>query len=219
MVHMLKSKEELSSILFEIEKLFPNAGCELNYNNVFELLIAVMLSAQTTDKSVNIVTPELFKRYPTAFDLSSADVSEVKEIIKRIGLSSTKSKNIVEASKILVLKYNGDVPCDLNELMTLPGVGRKTANVVMSEGFKIPRIAVDTHVERVSKRLGIVDDSSTVLDVELKLMELIDEDKWHKSHHLLLFYGRYFCLAKKPNCENCFYKNYCTYYNNKNLQD
>ena len=173
MVRMLKSKEELTSILFEIEKMFPNAGCELNYNNVFELLIAVMLSAQTTDKYVNIVTPELFKKYPNAKALGNASVEDVKEIIKRIGLYSTKSKNIIETSKILALKYNGEVPCDLNELMTLPGVGRKTANVVMSEGFKIPRIAVDTHVERVSKRLGLVDNNSSVLDVELKLMELI----------------------------------------------
>ena len=219
MVRMLKSKEELTSILFEIEKMFPNAGCELNYNNVFELLIAVMLSAQTTDKSVNIVTPELFKKYPNAKTLGSACVEDVKEIIKRIGLYSTKSKNIIETSKILAEKYNGEVPCDLYELMTLPGVGRKTANVVMSEGFKIPRIAVDTHVERVSKRLGLVDNDSSVLDVELKLMELIDETKWHKSHHLLLFFGRYFCLAKKPNCEHCFYKNSCIYYNDKNLQD
>lgn len=216
---MLKSKEELISILLEIEKLFPNAGCELNYNNVFELLIAVMLSAQTTDKSVNVVTPELFKKYPNAKALGSANIDDVKEIIKRIGLSSTKSKNIVNASKILAEKYNGEVPCDLNGLMTLPGVGRKTANVVMSEGFKIPRIAVDTHVERVSKRLGLVDYNSSVLDVELMLMELIDEDKWHKSHHLLLFFGRYFCFAKKPNCENCFYKNKCSYLNDKNLQD
>lgn len=219
MVRMLKSKEELTSILFEIEKMFPNAGCELNYNNVFELLIAVMLSAQTTDKSVNIVTPELFKKYPNAKTLGSASVEDVKEIIKRIGLYSTKSKNIIETSKILAEKYNGEVPCDLYKLMTLPGVGRKTANVVMSEGFKIPRIAVDTHVERVSKRLGLVDNNSSVLDVELKLMELIDENKWHKSHHLLLFFGRYFCLAKKPNCEHCFYKNSCIYYNDKNLQD
>lgn len=219
MVRMLRSKEELNSILNEIEKLFPNAGCELNYNNVFELLIAVMLSAQTTDKSVNIVTPNLFKKYPTAYELGNANVDDVKEIIKRIGLSSTKSKNIIATSKILALKYDGNVPKDLIKLTELPGVGRKTANVVMSEGFKVPRIAVDTHVERVSKRLRIVDLNSSVLDVELKLMELIDEDKWHKSHHLLLFFGRYFCLAKKPNCENCFYKNKCNYYNDKNLQD
>jgi endonuclease-3 len=219
MVRMLKSKENLKEILVEIEKLFPNAGCELIYYNVFELLIAVMLSAQTTDKSVNVVTPVLFNKYPSAFELSCADVEEVKSIIKRIGLSSTKSKNVVAASKVLVEKYNGNVPSDLNKLMELPGVGRKTANVVLSEGFKIPRIAVDTHVERVSKRLGICENDATVLDVEVKLMELIDEESWHRSHHLLLFFGRYFCLAKKPNCNNCFYIKYCAYNNDKNLQD
>ena len=216
---MLKNKEELKDILVEIEKMFPTAGCELVYHNVFELLIAVMLSAQTTDKSVNIVTPALFKKYPTAIALANADILEVKEIIKRIGLYSNKSKNIIAASKVLVEKYNGEVPCDLIKLMELPGVGRKTANVVLSEGFKIPRIAVDTHVERVSKRLGISNYDDSVLDVEMRLMELIDENKWHQSHHLLLFFGRYFCLAKKPNCENCFYKKSCTFYNDKNLQD
>ena len=216
---MLKNKEELKDILVEIEKMFPNAGCELVYHNVFELLIAVMLSAQTTDKSVNIVTPALFKKYPNAKQLANADILEVKEIIKRIGLYSNKSKNIIAASKVLVEKYNGEVPCDLIKLMELPGVGRKTANVVLSEGFKIPRIAVDTHVERVCKRLGISNYDDSVLDVEMRLMELIDENKWHQSHHLLLFFGRYFCLAKKPNCENCFYKKSCTFYNDKNLQD
>lgn len=216
---MLKNKEELKDILVEIEKMFPNAGCELVYHNVFELLIAVMLSAQTTDKSVNIVTPALFKKYPNAKQLASADILEVKEIIKRIGLYSNKSKNIIAASKVLVEKYNGEVPCDLIKLMELPGVGRKTANVVLSEGFKIPRIAVDTHVERVCKRLGISNYDDSVLDVEMRLMELIDENKWHRSHHLLLFFGRYFCLAKKPNCENCFYKKSCTFYNDKNLQN
>lgn len=216
---MLKSKEELKVVLDEIEKIFPNAGCELVYHNVFELLIAVMLSAQTTDKSVNLVTPTLFSKYPTAYELSNASYDDVKEVIKRIGLSSNKSKNIIETSKILVEKYNGVVPSDINLLMQLPGVGRKTANVVMSEGFKVPRIAVDTHVERVSKRLGIVSSAVSVLDVELKLMELIDEANWHKSHHLLLFFGRYFCFSKKPNCEKCFYKKSCIYYNDKNLQD
>lgn len=216
---MLRNKEELKDILVEIEKMFPNAGCELVYHNVFELLIAVMLSAQTTDKSVNIVTPVLFEKYPTAISLANADILEVKEIIKRIGLYSNKSKNIIAASKVLVEKYNGIVPSDLIKLMELPGVGRKTANVVLSEGFKIPRIAVDTHVERVCKRLGISNYDDSVLEVEMRLMELIDESKWHRSHHLLLFFGRYFCLAKKPNCENCFYKKCCTFYNDKNLQD
>ncbi len=216
---MLKNRQELEEILLEIEKLFPNASCELVYHNLYELLIAVMLSAQTTDKSVNLVTPNLFMKYPTALSLSNAEYDDVKSIIARLGLSSNKAKNIIATSKMLVEKYNCEVPSNLEELITLPGVGRKTANVVLSEGYKIPRIAVDTHVERVSKRLGIVSDSASVLDVELTLMKLIDEPLWHKSHHLLLFFGRYFCLAKKPNCENCFYKNKCSYNIDKNLQD
>lgn len=216
---MLKNRQELEEILLEIEKLFPNASCELVYHNLYELLIAVMLSAQTTDKSVNLVTPNLFMKYPTALSLSNAEYDDVKSIIARLGLSSNKAKNIIATSKMLVEKYNGKVPSTLEELITLPGVGRKTANVVLSEGYKIPRIAVDTHVERVSKRLGIVSDSASVLDVEQTLMKLIDEPLWHKSHHLLLFFGRYFCLAKKPNCENCFYKNKCSYNLDKNLQE
>lgn len=216
---MLKNRQELEEILLEIEKLFPNASCELVYHNLYELLIAVMLSAQTTDKSVNLVTPNLFMKYPTALSLSNAEYDDVKSIIARLGLSSNKAKNIIATSKMLVEMYNGVVPSTLEELITLPGVGRKTANVVLSEGYKIPRIAVDTHVERVSKRLGIVSDSASVLDVEQTLMKLIDEPLWHKSHHLLLFFGRYFCLAKKPNCENCFYKNKCSYNVDKNLQD
>ena len=216
---MSRNKEELNEILSQLELMFPNAGCELNYNNVFELLIAVMLSAQTTDKSVNVVTPTLFSKYPTAIDLAKADVLDVKGIIQRLGLSSTKSKNIVAASIMLVQKFDGVVPCDLNSLISLPGVGRKTANVVMSEGFKIPRIAVDTHVERVSKRLGICKTNDLVLDVELKLMDLIDQERWHRAHHLLLFFGRYFCLAKKPNCLECPFKKYCIYNNDNNLQD
>ena len=216
---MLKNRQELEEILLEIEKLFPNASCELVYHNLYELLIAVMLSAQTTDKSVNLVTPNLFMKYPTALSLSNAEYDDVKSIIARLGLSSNKAKNIIATSKMLVEKYNCEVPSTLEELITLPGVGRKTANVVLSEGYKIPRIAVDTHVERVSKRLGIVSDSASVLDVEQTLMKLIDEPLWHKSHHLLLFFGRYFCLAKKPNCENWLDKNKCSYNVDKNLQD
>ena len=216
---MLKSKEELQVILSEIEKMFPNASCELVYHNLFELLIAVMLSAQTTDKAVNIVTPVLFETYPTAYDLANASYDDVKQIIARLGLSTTKAKNIINAAQILVKKYNSVVPSVLEDLVTLPGVGRKTANVVLSEGYKIPRIAVDTHVERVSKRLGIAPQDASVLDVETILMNLIDEPLWHKSHHLLLFFGRYFCFAKKPNCENCFYKKECKYLNVNNLQD
>lgn len=212
-------KNEINDILKDIYKMFPNAGCELNYNNTFELLVAVVLSAQTTDKNVNLVTPNLFKKYPTAFELQNAAVEDVKNIIQRIGLSNVKSKNIIALSKELVDKFNGAVPNDFDELIKLKGVGRKTANVVLSEGFGINRIAVDTHVERVSKRLGIVGNKADVLDVEMALMEIIDKDDWHQAHHLLLFFGRYFCLAKKPMCENCFYKTKCKYLNDKNLQD
>ena len=204
-------KDNISYILDEIEKLFPNASCELDYNNVFELIIAVSLSAQTTDKRVNMVTPTLFKHYPTSEKLANAKVEDVEVIIKSIGLYKNKSRNIIKLAQIITEKYQGVVPCDFSQLQTLPGVGRKTANVVLTEGFKIPRIPVDTHVERVSKRIGIVDDNASVLDVELKLMELIEEDQWHKAHHLLLFMGRYKCLAKKPICTDCFYRNECKY--------
>ncbi len=204
-------KNNINYILENLEQLFPNAGCELNYNNVFELIIAVSLSAQTTDKSVNKITPELFKKYPTPFLLADAKIEEVEEIIKSIGLYKNKSKNIINLAKILVEKFNGIVPNNQTDLESLPGVGRKTANVVLTEGFKIPRIPVDTHVDRVSKRLGIIDENATVLDVENKLMSLIEESKWHKAHHLLLFMGRYKCLAKNPKCSDCFYKENCKY--------
>lgn len=208
---MLKNKVE--EILNELEQMFPNAGCELNYRNIYELVVAVSLSAQTTDKSVNLVTPKLFEKYPTIFDLAKATPEEVKEYIKTLGLSSNKSKNAVKMAQIVVEKYNGIIPKTQEELESLPGIGRKTANVVLTEGFKIPRIPVDTHVERVSKRLGLVGDNETVLEVEKRLMELIDESRWHQGHHLLLFMGRYHCLARNPKCEKCFYKKECKYYN------
>ena len=204
-------KSNIDYILENLEVLFPDAGCELNYNNVFELIIAVSLSAQTTDKSVNKITPELFKKYPTPHLLANAKLEDVEEIIKSIGLYKNKSKNIINLSKILVEKFNGIVPNNQNDLESLPGVGRKTANVVLTEGFKIPRIPVDTHVDRVSKRFGLIDDKATVLDVENKLMSLIEKSKWHKAHHLLLFMGRYKCLAKNPKCSDCFYKENCKY--------
>ncbi len=212
-------KNDLTEILVEIKRMFPNAGCELIYHNHFELIIAVVLSAQTTDKSVNIVTPKLFEKYPDAIALSKANPQDVIAIIARIGLANNKSKNIIALANALVEKFDGNVPNNFDDLVMLPGVGRKTANVVLSEGFKINRIAVDTHVERVSKRLGIVNQNASVLDVENTLMNLIDEQRWHEAHHLLLFFGRYFCLAKKPNCDKCFYQKHCCYLNDKNLQD
>lgn len=202
---------KIDEILVEIEKLFPNAGCELIYHNIFELVVAVSLSSQTTDKAVNKITPILFEKYKDVYALSVADIYDVELILKPLGMSKQKSKNIVTLSKIIVEKYNGVIPASQEVLESLPGVGRKTANVVMTEGFKIPRLPVDTHVERVSKRMGLVDENDNVLKTELKLMEMLPSDKWHKAHHLLLFMGRYKCLAKNPKCSDCFYKDKCKY--------
>ena len=212
---MLKNNEILD-ILKVLETMFPDAKCELIYHNVFELSVATILSAQTTDKSVNKVTPLLFKRYPTPYLLANANQSDVIEIIKTIGLFKNKSQNIIAFSKKIVEEFDGIVPKDFELLQTLPGVGRKTANVILTEGYKIPRIPGDTHVERVSKRLQLVRYDERVLKVELKLMELIPEVDWHKAHHLLLFFGRYFCFAKKPNCNVCPFKNRCLNFNDKN---
>lgn len=208
-------KDEVTNILDEIENIFPNASCELIYHNIYELIVAVSLSAQTTDKAVNVVTPRLFEAYPTVYDLAVANPTEVKEYIKTIGLSTNKSKNIVAMAKMVVEEYQGEIPHTQEDLEKLPGVGRKTANVVLTEGYHIPRIPVDTHVERVSKRLGIADETDSVVGVEEKLMQLIDEERWHKAHHLLLFMGRYQCLARNPKCEQCFYQSKCLYLDHK----
>lgn len=210
---MLKENKRTKEILDEIYKMFPNACCELNYHNIFELSVATILSAQTTDKSVNKVTPVLFEKYPSPFELMNASVNDVEDIIRTIGLYKTKSKNIIAFSKNLVEKHNGVVPSNFDELVLLPGVGRKTANVILVEGYRIPRIPVDTHVERVSKRLGLVKGEDSVLKVEEKLMEQIEESKYHLGHHLLLFFGRYHCFSKNPKCLNCPLEKKCVYKN------
>ena len=203
------SKIEYSYLLENLEELFPNAGCELIYHNIYELCIAVMISAQTTDKKVNTVTPTLFEKYPDVYSLSKANVFDVEQIIKSIGLAKTKAKNMVSFANMIIEKHNGIIPNDFDSLILLPGIGRKTANVVLSEGFKIMRIAVDTHVDRTSKRLGLSDQSSSVLQVEYDLMEYFPKDLWHKAHHLLLFFGRYLCKSQNPECVRCPFKEYC----------
>ncbi len=201
--------ENLSNYIYEeLGKMFPDAMCELDYNNPFELIVAVTLSAQTTDKRVNIVTKDLFKKYPSALELMNAEYDDVKEIIKSIGLTSTKTKNIINLSKELVTRYNGMVPKTMEELVTLPGVGRKTASVVLAVAYNIPAIAVDTHVSRVSNRLGL-SKSNDVLKIENDLKNIYDEDQWVLVHHRLLFFGRYFCKAKNPLCEECKFKEFC----------
>lgn len=201
-------KEVIKEILDQLEQTYPDAECALNHDNVFQLIVAVALSAQTTDKSVNQVTPALFSAYPDAFALGAADPSEVATYIQRIGMYKTKSKNIVGLAKVLAEKYDGQVPEDYDKLVELPGVGRKTANVVLSVGFGHQRIAVDTHVFRVANRIGFVKEKD-VLKTELALMKAIPEERWSKTHHSLIFHGRNCCAARKPDCENCCIKSLC----------
>lgn len=201
-------REIIDEILNRLETTYPDAECALHHQNVFQLIVAVALSAQTTDKSVNLVTPALFEAYPDAYALASADPEEVSEYIKRIGMYKTKAKNIVGMAKMLVDNYDGQVPEDYDALIGLPGVGRKTANVVLSVGFGHQRIAVDTHVFRVANRIGLVDEKD-VLKTELALMECIPEERWSRTHHSLIFHGRNCCAARKPDCENCSIGDLC----------
>lgn len=201
-------KETVIKILDILEETYPEAECALDHENVFQLIVAVALSAQTTDVSVNKVTPQLFAAYPTPQTLAQADVEEVAEYIRKIGMYKTKSKNIVNMAKMLVEKFNGQVPEDYDALVSLPGVGRKTANVVLSVGFGHQRIAVDTHVFRVANKIGFVHEKD-VLKTELALMEAIPKDRWTKTHHSLIFHGRNCCVARKPKCGQCPIKTYC----------
>ncbi|MDF2699270.1 MAG: endonuclease [Haloplasmataceae bacterium] len=206
-------------ILNTFENMFPDAFCELNHRNHFELLVAVILSAQTTDVSVNKITKTLFEMYKTPSDFVQADIFDIEHAIKSIGLFKNKAKNIQKLCKILVMEFNSNVPNTMEELIKLPGVGRKTANVVLSVAFNIPAFAVDTHVERVSKRLNIALEFDNVTIVEQKLMQFFPKDKWNKLHHQMIFFGRYHCLARKPHCDICSLKNKCNYYNNRGVND
>ena len=208
-------KDKIKEVLDILEKTYPEAECALHHKNVFQLIVAVALSAQTTDKSVYVVTPSLFERYPDAEALAAADVEEVSEYIKRIGMYKTKAKNIVGMAQKLVSDYDGQVPEDYDALVSLPGVGRKTANVVLSVGFGHQRIAVDTHVFRVANRIGLVHEKD-VLKTELSLMERIPEERWSRTHHSLIYHGRQCCDARKPKCDDCPINMLCEYINGEN---
>ncbi|HJB78165.1 MAG TPA: endonuclease III [Candidatus Nosocomiicoccus stercorigallinarum] len=197
------SKKKTMEALDIIHDMFPEAEAELNYSNEFELTIAVLLSAQATDISVNKVTDHLFKKYKTPEDYLNVPLEELENDIRTIGLYRTKAKNIQKLCRDLIDKFDGKVPTNYDELITLAGVGRKTANVVLSVAFDTPRIAVDTHVERVSKRLGIARWKDNVTEVEETLMRKIPMDRWSKAHHQLIFFGRYHCLARNPKCFDC----------------
>lgn len=204
-------KSEISEVLKILEEVYPDAKAELNFSNPFELLIATILSAQCTDVRVNKVTKELFKEYKTPEDYLNLSQEELGEKIKSCGFYNNKSKNILGTCEALVSNYDGQVPNTREELIKLPGVGRKTANVVLSNAFSVDAIAVDTHVFRVSNRIGL-SSSDNVLDTEKDLMRNIEKSMWSKAHHLLIFHGRRICKARKPKCEICPIIKYCIYY-------
>ncbi|MFB4160758.1 endonuclease III [Geomicrobium sp. JSM 1781026] len=197
------SNKQTTWAMEQIEQMYPEAECELTHTNALELLVAVILSAQCTDALVNKVTPGLFSKYKRPDDYIRVPQEELEQDIRRIGLFRNKAKNIQKMSQSLLDHYGGEVPADRDELMKLAGVGRKTANVVASVAFDLPAIAVDTHVERVSKRLGICRWKDSVLEVEKTLMRKLPEEKWSDSHHQLIFFGRYHCKARNPQCETC----------------
>lgn len=197
------NKAQIRFCLDKMGEMFPRAYCELIHSNPFELVIAVSLSAQCTDALVNKVTIKLFEKYKTPDDYISVPLEELQEDIRSIGLFRNKAKNIQNLCRMLIDEYDREVPREREELMKLPGVGRKTANVVMSVAFGEPAIAVDTHVERVSKRLGICRWKDSVLEVEKTLMKKIPKDEWSITHHRLIFFGRYHCKAQNPKCVDC----------------
>lgn len=199
---MVSNKKALQMIDV-ISDMFPNAECELKHDNPFQLTIAVLLSAQTTDNSVNKVTAKLFQKYHTAEDFLQVPQEELENDIRTIGLYRNKAKNIQKLCRSLLDKFNGEIPRTHKELESLAGVGRKTANVVMSVAFDEPSLAVDTHVERVSKRLGICRWKDNVRQVEEKLCKVVPRERWNRTHHQLIFFGRYHCLARIPKCDVC----------------
>lgn len=203
------SKKKALEMIDVIADMFPDAECELRHDNVFELTIAVLLSAQCTDILVNKVTKSLFAKYKTPEDYLNVSDEELQSDIKSIGLYRNKAKNIKKLCQSLLDKFDGEIPQTHQELESLAGVGRKTANVVMSVAFNEPSLAVDTHVERVSKRLGINRWKDNVRQVEDRLCSVIPKERWNKSHHQLIFFGRYHCLARKPKCDICPLFNDC----------
>ncbi|NIK12276.1 endonuclease III [Alkalibacillus almallahensis] len=197
------TKKDIRYVLDTLQDMYPDADCELDHENELELLIAVVLSAQATDALVNKVTPGLFAKYKTPEDYINVSLEQLQHDIKRIGLYRNKAKNIRKLCTDLIEKHDGEVPNSYEALINLAGVGRKTANVVMSVAFGMPAIAVDTHVERVSKRLGLCRWKDSVLEVEKTLMRKIPEEEWSATHHRMIFFGRYHCQAKTPHCPEC----------------
>lgn len=206
------SYEKINKILDDLDSLYPNAKAGLDFTTPFELLIATILSAQCTDVRVNKVTSVLFKEHNTPKAILGLGVDGLTKYIKSCGLYKTKSKNIINTCNVLYHDYDSKVPDTIEELMKLPGVGRKTANVVVSNAFGTPAIAVDTHVFRVTNRIGIINEKD-VLSTEIALMKVIPKDRWSKSHHLFIWHGRNLCKARNPKCEECILNDRCKFYN------
>ena len=211
----MNKKERYQLFVEYFSKHQPNAETELEYSNPYELLVAVILSAQCTDKRVNIVTKDLFRRFPEAESLAEADVAEVFEYIKSISYPNNKSKHLVGMAKILVNNFNNIVPSDVDDLQTMPGVGRKTANVIASVIYNVPVMAVDTHVFRVADRVGLTTKAKTPLEAEKQLVKYIPKEVINLSHHWLILHGRYVCQARKPKCDECQITHFCKYFPGK----
>lgn len=205
-------KERYEGCLAYWQEQNPNPGTELNYSNNFELLVAVMLSAQCTDKRINMVTPALFKAMPTPQAMAQSSVEEIYEYIKSVSYPNNKARNLYGMANMLVDVFNGVVPDTMDELVKLPGVGRKTANVILSVVFDQAAMAVDTHVFRVSERIGLTTGSRTPLDTERTLMKHLPKEVVARAHHWLILHGRYVCTARKPNCPECGIRNVCRFY-------
>jgi len=204
-------KKRTKEILEILKEDYPDAKCELNHNSPFQLLVATILSAQATDKKVNEVTEKLFLEYPDLDAFLTLSVEELEQKIKQIGLYKSKAKNLIMMCNQLKQKFNGEVPRTMEEITSLAGAGRKTANVVLSNAFGVPSIAVDTHVFRVSNRLGLA-NSDNVLEVEMQLQKELPKKEWSLTHHLLIFHGRYCCIARNPKCYQCNLQDKCKYF-------
>lgn len=200
---MMLSPDEIRNAVKVMRKTFPNAGTTLIADTNYHFLLATILSAQSTDQSVNEVTPALFARFPLPVDLAGVEPEEVEPYIKRLGLYRNKARFLVKSSQQIVTEFNGEVPHTLKELTTLSGVGRKVANVVLAECFNIPAFPVDTHVSRVARRLRFVEPKASVLAIEKKMMSVIPAEHWLDAHHSMIFWGRYMCTARNPKCEKC----------------
>jgi len=212
-------KQRFEKVIDYFKVKMPVAETELNHSNPYELIVATILSAQCTDKRVNMLTPHFFEKFPTPETLAVSQQETVFEVIKSCSYPNNKAKNLIGMAKAVVEKFNGKIPTDLSELQTLPGVGRKTANVVASIAFNTAAIAVDTHVFRVARRVGLSQNAKTPLETEKQLMQHIPKDLWAVAHHWLILHGRYTCIARKPKCGECGLSIYCQEFSNINRQD